>query len=79
MEQRLTFDEVAILYRDSRPGYPEALIDDIVSYAKLRSNDPALEKLAAALVRQQRALRREVCKFSRSILDQKWSALHVRL
>ena len=43
MEQRLTFDEVATLYRDSRPDYPEALIDDIVSYAKLRSSDPILE------------------------------------
>jgi SAM-dependent methyltransferase len=43
MEQRLTFDEVATLYRESRPDYPEALIDDIVSYAKLRSGDPVLE------------------------------------
>jgi ubiquinone/menaquinone biosynthesis C-methylase UbiE len=43
LEQGLTFDEVATLYRESHPDYPEALIDDIVSYAKLRSGDPVLE------------------------------------
>jgi SAM-dependent methyltransferase len=43
MEQRFTFDQVASVYRDSRPDYPEALIDDVVSYAKLKPNDAVLE------------------------------------
>jgi SAM-dependent methyltransferase len=43
MEQRFTFDQVASVYRASRPDYPEALIDDVVSYAKLKPNDTVLE------------------------------------
>jgi hypothetical protein len=33
MEQRFTFDQVANVYRAARPDYPDALIDDVVSYA----------------------------------------------
>jgi SAM-dependent methyltransferase len=43
MEQRFTFDQVASVYRASRPDYPEALIDDVVSYADLNPRDPVLE------------------------------------
>jgi SAM-dependent methyltransferase len=43
MEQRFTFDQAADLYRIARPEYPEALIDDVVSYAALRTSDPVLE------------------------------------
>ena len=43
MEQRFTFDQVASIYRASRPDYPEALVDDVVSYADLKPNDPILE------------------------------------
>jgi SAM-dependent methyltransferase len=43
MEQRFTFDQVASLYRASRPDYPEALIDDVLSYAKLKPTDTVLE------------------------------------
>lgn len=43
MEQRFTFDQVASVYNTSRPDYPEALIDDIVSYAELKPNDTVLE------------------------------------
>jgi SAM-dependent methyltransferase len=43
MEQRFTFDQVASVYRAVRPGYPEALIDDVVVYAKLKPGDPVLE------------------------------------
>ena len=43
MEQRFTFNQIASVYRTARPDYPEALIDDIVSYAGLRPNDPILE------------------------------------
>jgi SAM-dependent methyltransferase len=43
MEQRFTFDQVASVYRASRPDYPEALVDDVVSYAGLKPNDPVLE------------------------------------
>ncbi|MGR9537858.1 class I SAM-dependent methyltransferase [Rhizobium leguminosarum] len=43
MEQRFTFNQVASVYSASRPDYPEALIDDIVSYAKLKPDDTVLE------------------------------------
>jgi SAM-dependent methyltransferase len=43
MERRFTFDQVANLYRASRPDYPESLVDDVVSYADLKPNDPVLE------------------------------------
>jgi ubiquinone/menaquinone biosynthesis C-methylase UbiE len=43
MEQRLTFDQVANVYKTARPDYPEALIDDVVSYAGLKPNDRILE------------------------------------
>jgi ubiquinone/menaquinone biosynthesis C-methylase UbiE len=43
MEQRFTFDQVACVYRTARPDYPEALIDDVVSYAGLQANDAMLE------------------------------------
>src|SRR6266481_5232610 len=43
MEQRFTFNQIASVYRTARPDYPEALIDDIVSYVGLRPNDPILE------------------------------------
>ena len=36
MEQRFTFDQVATLYNAARPDYPEALIEDVVSYADLK-------------------------------------------
>src|SRR5579871_1365215 len=43
MEQRFTFDQVANVYRAARPGYPEALIADVVSYAHLKRDDRILE------------------------------------
>lgn len=43
MEQRFTFDRIAFAYRASRPEYPEALVDDVVSYADLKPGDPVLE------------------------------------
>jgi trans-aconitate methyltransferase len=42
-EQRLVFGEVADLYDRARPGYPEALVDDVVSYARLTAGDQVLE------------------------------------
>jgi SAM-dependent methyltransferase len=32
---RSTFDQVALLYDQARPGYPQALFDDIVSYSAI--------------------------------------------
>jgi SAM-dependent methyltransferase len=32
-EQRLVFGEVAELYDRARPGYPDALVDDVISFA----------------------------------------------
>jgi SAM-dependent methyltransferase len=43
LEQRFTFDQVASVYRTARPEYPDALIDDVVSYAELKPNDKILE------------------------------------
>jgi SAM-dependent methyltransferase len=43
MEPSLTFDQVAGLYRTTRPDYPEALIEDVVSQADLKPNDKILE------------------------------------
>jgi hypothetical protein len=39
MEQRFTFDQIANVYRAARPGYPEALVDDVLSRADLKPND----------------------------------------
>jgi len=39
VEQRFAFDQVATAYAAARPAYPEALIDDVVSYADLRPTD----------------------------------------
>jgi SAM-dependent methyltransferase len=43
MEQRFTFDQVAAVYRAARPDYPQALVDDVVSYAGLKPSDRILE------------------------------------
>jgi ubiquinone/menaquinone biosynthesis C-methylase UbiE len=43
MEQRLTFDQVAKVYKAARPDYPETLIEDVVSYAELKQHDRILE------------------------------------
>ena len=43
MEQRFAFDQIANLYKAARPDYPQALIEDVVSYADLKPNDKILE------------------------------------
>ena len=43
MERRFTFDQAADLYKVARPEYPEALVDNVVSYADLQTADPVLE------------------------------------
>jgi SAM-dependent methyltransferase len=40
---RTTFDEAALLYDDVRPGYPEALFDDVVSLSGIPSGGRILE------------------------------------
>jgi SAM-dependent methyltransferase len=42
-EQRLVFGEVAEQYDASRPSYPDALFDTVMSLADLRRGDAALE------------------------------------
>lgn len=42
-EQRLVFGEVAELYDQYRPGYPEVVFDRVVEFRELRPGDPALE------------------------------------
>ena len=43
MEQRATFNRVAALYDSARPGYPAALVEDVIAFAGVRSGDPVLE------------------------------------
>ena len=43
MEERFAFDQIANVYKVARPDYPEALIEDVVSYADLKQGDPILE------------------------------------
>ncbi len=43
MEQRFVFDEAATGYHKARPGYPDALVDDVLFYADLKPNDRILE------------------------------------
>jgi SAM-dependent methyltransferase len=43
MEQRFAFDQVASVYRAARPEYPDALVDDVVSYAGLKPSDRIFE------------------------------------
>jgi SAM-dependent methyltransferase len=43
VEQRFTFDQVANVYKAARPDYPEALVEDVVSYADLKPNDKIVE------------------------------------
>ncbi len=43
MEERFAFDQIASVYKVARPGYPEALIEEVVSYADLKQNDHILE------------------------------------
>ncbi|WP_315764368.1 MULTISPECIES: class I SAM-dependent methyltransferase [unclassified Bradyrhizobium] len=43
MEQRFTFNQVADVYQASRPGYPDALIDDVIAYAAIGPDDSMLE------------------------------------
>jgi SAM-dependent methyltransferase len=60
--RRLIFGEVADLYDRYRPTYPEALFDELISFAGLKPGDPALEvgagtgKATVALVRRGLAL-----------------------
>jgi SAM-dependent methyltransferase len=43
MEQRFSFNEAAFAYGEARPGYPDALIDDVISYAGLQLGDRIFE------------------------------------
>jgi SAM-dependent methyltransferase len=42
-EQRLVFGEVAETYDRARPGYPSRLVDDVISFARLRDGERVLE------------------------------------
>ena len=43
IEQRFVFDQVAQLYDRVRPGYPEALVDDVVALSGIAPGGPILE------------------------------------
>lgn len=42
-EQRMVFGEVAETYDATRPGYPSALVDDVMAYASVAAGDAVLE------------------------------------
>ena len=42
-DQRFVFDEVAELYDRARPSYPDALLDDIISFTGIRPGGQILE------------------------------------
>jgi len=43
VEQRATFNTIADLYGSARPGYPDALVGDIIAFAALSPGDAVLE------------------------------------
>ena len=43
VEQRFVFDEIAELYDRARPGYPEALVDDVVALSGIAPGGRILE------------------------------------
>jgi ubiquinone/menaquinone biosynthesis C-methylase UbiE len=43
MEQRFAFDQIADVYKAARPDYPEALVEDVITFADLKDNDKILE------------------------------------
>jgi hypothetical protein len=43
VEQRETFNAVADLYGSARPGYPDALVNDVIAFAGLKTGDVILE------------------------------------
>ena len=77
MEQRFTFDQVASVYRASRPDYPEALIDDVLSYAKLKPTNNILE-VGCGTGQATKSFAPRGFLSSLLILDRKWCALHTR-
>jgi hypothetical protein len=46
-EQRLVFGEVAETYDRVRPGYPQALVDDVLAFARLGAGDECSKSAAA--------------------------------
>ena len=42
-ERRNSFDQVAVLYNQVRPGYPDALFEDVIAFSNLPSNAKILE------------------------------------
>jgi SAM-dependent methyltransferase len=42
-ERRTSFDQVAALYNQTRPGYPNALFEDVIAFSNLRPNGQILE------------------------------------
>src|SRR4029453_4195542 len=43
MDQRFGFNQVASVYTTARPGYPDALVDDVITYAGLKPGSAILE------------------------------------
>lgn len=43
MERKALFDQVAVLYDEARPSYPEQLLDDVIHITNIAINDRLLE------------------------------------
>ncbi len=54
--QRLVFGEVAELYDASRPGYPDALVDDLAAWAREGSESPRALEVGAGTGKATRQL-----------------------
>ena len=77
MEQRFTFDQIADVYKAARPDYPDALIEDVLSFAELKQNDNILE-VGCGTGQATKVLLREVFQLLRLIPDQNCSVVHVK-
>jgi hypothetical protein len=77
VEQRFTFDQVASVYSKARPDYPDALVDDVVSYADLKPNDRIFE-VGCGTVRRRRDLPSEAFRSSQQTLDRKCFVAHAK-
>jgi hypothetical protein len=70
VEQRFTFDKVADLYDAARPGYPDALMDHVVTFAGLEMSGSKIRFMEAGLHRFDGRYFRTSAHLTRAILHQ---------
>ena len=77
MEERFAFDQIANVCKVARPDYPEALIEDVVSYADLKQSDHILE-VGCGTGQATKSFAKRGFPLWRWIPDQKCSVARVR-